>query len=222
MSPPEVEALLGRLAAAVPDELDRDGCNARLRDLSRLRSWLAADELRTARQLKALAAEGRAEPVEAALTSNGGQSASEARDTSDREEIADELPGFEDALAEGDVTAGHLDAVAVAAKMLAAHPELVTDFASRESELLGYAASEGVDRFRKRCRRLARSLIARAGAGADDELERQRARSTVKTFVDSKTGMWRLDAQLDPVRGAIVDRHLQAELARLRAQDQQT
>ncbi|MDX2379964.1 MAG: hypothetical protein QNM02_09435, partial [Acidimicrobiia bacterium] len=42
------------------------------------------------------------------------------------------------------------------------------------------------------------------------------------TFVDSKTGMWRLDAQLDPVRGAIVDRHLQAELARLRAQDQQT
>ncbi|MDX2379217.1 MAG: HNH endonuclease, partial [Acidimicrobiia bacterium] len=210
------------MAAVAPEELGRDGCNARLRDLSRLRSWLAADELRTARQLKMLAAEGKAEPVESALAGQGGRSSSGARDTSDREEIADEMPGFEEALADGEVTAGHLDALAMAARMLLAHSELVDEFRSRESELLRYAVSEGVDRFRKRCRRLARSLIARADAGADDELERQRARSTVKTFVDSKTGMWRLDAQLDPVRGAIVDRHLQAELARLRAQDQQT
>ena len=65
MSPQDVEVSLGRLAAAVPEALDRDGCNARLRDLSRLKSWLAADELRTARQLRALAAEGKAEPVEA-------------------------------------------------------------------------------------------------------------------------------------------------------------
>ena len=57
MGPPDVEALLARLLAAVPEELDRDGCNSRLRDLSRLRSWLGADELRTTRQLKALAAE---------------------------------------------------------------------------------------------------------------------------------------------------------------------
>ncbi len=222
MSPPDVEALLARLSAGSPEELDRDGCNARLRDLSRLRSWLAADELRTTRQLKALAAEGRAEPVEAALTDNAGQSASEARDTSDREEIAEALSGFEEALAEGEVTAGHLDALAAAAKMLSAHAELVDEFKSRESELLGYAASEGVDRFRKRCRRLARSLIAASDAGADDELERQRARSTVKTRIDSQTGMYHLHAELDPVRGAIVDRQLQTTLARLRAQDQQT
>ncbi len=222
MSPPEVEALLARLAAAVPEELDRDGCNARLRDISRLRSWLGADELRTTRQLKALAAEGRAEPVEAALSNNGGHSASEARDTSEREAIADALPAFEDALAGGEVTAGHLDALAVAARLLAAHPELVDEFRARESELLGHAADEGVDRFRKRCRRLAKSLIAASDAGADDELERQRARSTVKTWSDSKTGMWHLHAELDPLRGAIIDRHLQAELARLRAQDQQT
>jgi hypothetical protein len=56
MSPQHVEVLLGRLAAALPEALDRDGCTARLRDLSRLKSWLAADELRTTRQLKALAA----------------------------------------------------------------------------------------------------------------------------------------------------------------------
>jgi hypothetical protein len=137
MGPSDVEALLARLAAAVPEELDRDGCNARLRDLSRLRSWLGADELRTTRQLKALAAEGRAEPVESALSNSGGHSASEARDTSDREGIADALPGFEDALADGVVTAGHLDALAVAVKLLTAHPELVEQFEARESELLG-------------------------------------------------------------------------------------
>jgi hypothetical protein len=65
-------------------------------------------------------------------------------------------------------------------------------------------------------------LIAASDAGADDELERQRARSTVRTRIDSQTGMWHINAELDPVRGAIVDRHLQAVLARLRAQDQQT
>jgi hypothetical protein len=58
MGPPDVEALLAGLAAAVPEELDRDGCSGRLRDLSRLWSWLGADELRTTRQLKALAAQG--------------------------------------------------------------------------------------------------------------------------------------------------------------------
>ena len=222
MGPPDVEALLARLLAAVPEELDRDGCNSRLRDLSRLRSWLGADELRTTRQLKALAAEGRAGPVEAALSNSGGHSASEARDTSDREEIADALPGFEDALADGDVTAGHLDVLAAALKLLMAHPELVAEFKTRETELLGFAVSDGVDGFRKRCRRLAKSLIAQADAGSDDELERQRARSTVKSYTDTKTGMWHLHADLDPVRGAIVDRHLQSVLAQLRAHDQQT
>ncbi len=221
MSPPDVGALLARLLAGVHEELDRDGCNARLRDLSRLRSWLGADEIRTTRQLKMLAAEGRAEPVEAALSDSGGHSASEAQNASDREEIADALPGFEDALAGGEVTAGHLDALAITAKMLAAHPELVAEFRSRQDELLAQAAREGVDRFRKRCRRLAKSLIAQADVAADDELERQRARSTVKTWTDTDTGMWHLHAELDPVRGAIIDRHLQAELARLRAQDQQ-
>ena len=222
MSPLDVEALLARLLAAVPEELDREGCNSRLGDLSRLRSWLGADELRTTRQLKSLAAEGRAEPVEAALSNNGGHSASDTRDTSDREEIADALPGFEDALADGAVTAGHLDALSAALKLLMAHPELVAEFKTRESELLGFAVSDGVDGFRKRCRRLAKSLIAQSDAGADDELERQRARSTVKTYTDTATGMWHLHAELDPARGAIVDRHLQAVLARLRAQDQQT
>jgi hypothetical protein len=222
MSPPQVEALLAGLLAAVPEALDRDGCNARLRDLSRLKSWLAADELRTARQLRVLAAEGRAEPVEAALSNNGGQSASEARDTSERERIADQLSGFEDALAGGEVTAGHLDVLAMTARLLSAHPELLDEFKARESELLGHAACEGVDRFRKRCLRLAKSLIATSDAGADDELERQRARSTVTSRIDSQTGMYHFNAVLDPVRGAIVDRHLQAMLARLKAQDQQT
>jgi hypothetical protein len=159
--------------------------------------------------------------VEAALANNG-QSSSEARGTSGRERIAEELSGFEDALADGEVTAGHLDVLAMAAKMLAAHPELLDQFKSRESELLGHAASEGVDRFRKRCRRLARSLIAKSDAGADDELERQRARSTVTSRMGPQTGMYHINAQLDPARGAIVDRHLQAMLARLKAEDQQT
>ena len=165
------------------------------------RGW-AADELGTARQLKALAAGGRAEPVEAALSNSGGHLASEARDMSEREGIADVLAAFADALAGGEVTAGRLEVLAVAARLLAVHRELVVEFRARESELLGHAANEGLDRFGKRCCRLAKPLIAASDAGADDQLQRQRARSTVKTFIDSNTGMWHLNAE----RGARCDR----------------
>ena len=223
MSPLEVGALLATVLAESPDELDREGCHRRLRDLCRLRNVLGGEEIRTTRRLKALAEQGRCEPAEAALGDHGGLSGRDAGRAADREEIAGSLPGFEDALSDGEVTAGHLDALAAAVQMLAAHPELVEEFRCHEEDLLGHAAGENVDVFRRRCRTLAKSLIARSDAAAGaKELERQRQRSTVRTWTDKTTGMFHLHAELDPQRGAIVDRHLQLELARLRAEDQAT
>jgi hypothetical protein len=223
MSPPEVGALLATVLAESPDELDREGCHRRLRDLCRLRNVLGGEEIRTTRRLKALAADGRCEPAEAALGDHGGLSGRDAGRAADREEIAGSLPGFEDALSDGEVTAGHLDALAAAVQMLEAHPELVEEFRCHEEDLLGHAAGENVDVFRRRCRTLAKSLIARAdAASAGNELARQQARSTVRTWTDKATGMFHLHAEVDPERGAILDRQLQLELARLRAEDQQT
>jgi hypothetical protein len=223
MSPHDVEALLARVLADTPEEMDRERCHGRLRELSRLRSVLGAEEIRTTRRLKALAEEGRCGPAEAALGDHGGHSDRAAGQAADREEIADALPGFEGALSDGEVTAGHLDALGAAVKMLSAHQELVEEFRSHEDELLGHAAREKVDTFRTRCRTLAKSLIARADAASGDkELERQRKRSNVRTWTDKTTGMFHLHAEVDPERGAVLDRQLQLELARLRAEDQQT
>ncbi len=58
MNPQDVEALLATVLAETPDEMDREWCNRRLRDLSRLRSVLDALEIRTTRRLKVLADEG--------------------------------------------------------------------------------------------------------------------------------------------------------------------
>ena len=223
MSPPQVQALLAAVLAEAPEVLDREGCHRRLSDVSRLRSVLGAEEIRTTRRLKVLAHDGHAGPPESALGSHGGHSGRDASEAADREEIADALPDFEDALSDGDVAAGHLDALAAAVKMLSAHPELVDEFRSRETELLAHAAQEKVDVFRSRCRKLAKSLIAHADVAAGDkELERQRKRSKVRTWTDATTGMFHLHAELDPERGAILDRRLHLELARLRAEDQDT
>lgn len=223
MSPQDVEALLATVLAETPDEMDREWCNRRLRDLSRLRSVLDGEEIRTTRRLKVLAGEGRSGPAAAALGEHGGHSDRGAGDAADREEIADALPEFEDALSDGEVSAGHLDALGAAVKMLSAHPELVEEFMSQEAELLRHAAQEKVDAFRARCRKLAKSMIARADVAAGDkELERQRKRSNVQTWTDKTTGMFHFRAELDPERGAILDRSLQLELARLRAEDQDT
>jgi hypothetical protein len=219
----EAVELLAGVLAAPPDGMDREACTRRLREIARLRGVLGAAEIATSRRLGVLAEQGRGEPVEHSLGRAGGRSAAAAENTRDREQAAGELPGFEDALGEGAVSTEHLDALAMALKLLAVHPELVAEFKAAEAELLEHAASEGVDAFRRRCRKFAKALIGRADLEAGSkERDRQRARANVKTWRDKDTGMWHLHAELDPERGAIVDRMLQQELARLRSQDQDT
>jgi hypothetical protein len=78
-----------------------------------------------------------------------------------------------------------------------------------------------VEAFRLRCRRLAKKLIAEAdNADPEKELERQRARSNVRSWRDKDTGMHHFHIELDPVRGSTVDRQIHAELMRLRAHEQ--
>lgn len=219
----EVVALVDRLLSTSPDDLDKDACDQRLRETARVRNILGGLDIATTRRLKLLREQGRSEPIEHTLGTAGGQSAAAAENTRDREEAAGELPGFEDALGAGDVSTEHLDALAMALKMLSAHPELVAEFTAHEAELLEHAATQNVDAFRRRCRKFAKHLIGRADLEAGKkERDRQRARANISTWRDTATGMWHLHAELDPERGAIVDRLLHKQLARLRSQDQDT
>jgi hypothetical protein len=126
---------------------------------------------------------------------------------------------LEDALGDGKVSAGHLDAIAAATKRL--DDELKAKFLEHEKELLEKALTESVDAFTRRCRQLARRLVAAATAGKSDaeELDAQRKRSRVKRWVDKITGMHHTHLELDPIRDAALWSVVDAQLARLRQND---
>ena len=107
------------------------------------------------------------------------------------------MPGFEEALAEGAVSAGHVDAVAAATRNL--DDEARAEFVAEAESLLGDATRQGVAAFAHNCRDLARGIRNRRHAQSDaDELERQRAASEVSRWVDRETGIPKTLIEMDP------------------------
>ena len=83
-------------------------------------------------------------------------------------------------------------------------------------ELLDAAVNESVDTFARHCRELSRHLVASRPTSDAEELDRQRAQSNVKRWVDKVTGMCHTHVELDPIRDAAISSTIDAELARLR------
>ena len=120
------------------------------------------------------------------------------------------MPNFEDALACGNVSAGHVDALAGAIRNL--DGTVAAEFVAHADDLLADAERMGVDVFERNCRELARQLNATHAAGSDaDELDKQRAMSKVRRWTDKDTGMRHTHIELDPVRDAqlwaAIDQH---------------
>jgi hypothetical protein len=121
------------------------------------------------------------------------------------------MTGFENALASGTVSAGHVDAVANAAKGL--------DDAGRErlgelsDALLGFARVESVAVFERRCRLLGKRL---AGDEGESELDKQKAAVSVRRWVDKTSGMHHTHLSLDPERDAKLWSAIDAELASIK------
>jgi hypothetical protein len=198
--------------------MDRDEVVGLITQLRQGRSWVDAVEVRAARRTRQLEAEGRAESAAGLLGDEGRRSGRDARAAADREVICTAMPGFEDALAAGDVAAGHLDALANATRGL--DEETRAEFLALETDLLADAERQRVDTFDRSCRDLARSLAARSRAKSDaDELDEQRRRSTVKRWTDTATGMKHTHLELDPIRDAALWSAIDAQRARLRQQD---
>ena len=161
-----------------PDTLDADGLDAFLRSVAELRAWCEAKQVRATRRQRALAAEGRAAAPTDSLSKHGRQSSKDAAAAAERERVCTAMPGFEGALADGEVSAGHVDAIASATKNLTEQEN--AEFTDAADELLADAGRQGVDTFGRNCRELAKDIRARHNARADvDELEQQRAQSKV-------------------------------------------
>ena len=137
----DTDAAYAALRAADPDVMDRDELVEYIRDVASLKSWCDSLNVRATRRQRKLASEGRAEAPKDVLAREGGQSGKDARTTDDRERVCTALPNFEDALALGSVSSGHVDAIAGAIRNL---DEAVTaEFIAQGHELLADATGDG-------------------------------------------------------------------------------
>jgi hypothetical protein len=182
--------------------MDRDGLAEVAKQIAQLTSWVDSVKVRVTRRQRSLADQGRAEAPRDLLAREGGQSGRDARSADDREKVCSALPSFEEALAAGDVTAGHVDAIASAVRDL--DQVTAAEFFSNCGTLLDKAHAQGVDTFGQTCRDLARQVVAEQAAGSEvAELERQRAASRIKRWTDKATGMRQTLISLDPERDKI-------------------
>ncbi len=218
MNTDSTDAAWAAARAAEPDTMSRDEIAVLLADVRRARSCLDAIEMRASRRMRELASVGRSEPAESMIANAGGHSGRDARSITERDELCEQMPDIEDALAEGNITAGYVDAISAAARDL---PEaLRAEYAAMADELLAQAGRLSLDAFRRNCRKLARKLLADSRSGEQiDELAARREASKISRWVDSQTGMHHTHIELDPVRDAKLHSLAKAELARLRATD---
>lgn len=201
---------------ADPDVMDRDELAAATRQVAALRTWLDARQVRITRRNRVLAEQGHAENPKDFLIGQAGQSGRDAHTASERERICTSIPAIDDALANGDVAAAHVDAIAQATKNLDATE--AAEFASFAGDLIGRADHISVDAFGKEARQLAAFIASQSAKSDAEELERQRRASKVSRWVDKETGMCHTKISLDPVRDAEFHRGLQRHIKRTRSQ----
>ncbi len=217
MNTHDVSVELGRLAEADVNAFERADLDAAVATSGRVRAWLDGFDVRCARRSRELASTGQAAAPESTLTNRGRRSGREAAAVTSREAVCESMPSFEEALGSGAVSAGHVDALARAAGRL--DESTRAEFVATEAELLAAAQRERVETFERRCSEAARRLAAKRAGSDADELDRQRAQSNAKWWVDKITGMCHTHLELDPLRHAALWSAVNARLARNRAAD---
>jgi hypothetical protein len=214
-----IDAVFGAVRDTDPAVLESDELDVFVRQVADLKSWCDSRQVLAVRRQRELAAAGRAGEPSGSLSNHGRQSSKQAADAAAREQTCTALPGFEDALAAGEVSAGHVDAISQAIRNL--DDDERAEFIAQAESLLADAKGDSVDRFTKGCRDLASSIRARHNARCDvDELEQQRKQSKISRWVDTTTGMHKTLIECDPVTDRIILTGIQRARAELRRQHQ--
>jgi hypothetical protein len=235
-APPEALRALDALLASDPACAERDELAQLVTHVRQVRGFLDAYDVQIARRGQALAERDRPQPTPAPdappprprpehgrdeasvigfLLSSGVQSGRDAKATGARAGACSELPGFETALAAGEISGTHLD-------VLARHLRGLTDterveLRDRERELLNRARLEFAEGFDKTLRAIVTEIRARHRPTSDaEELERQREASKISSWVDRGTGMHKTLIELDPLRHQEWTLAVDAHLARLK------
>ncbi len=207
-----IVALATELASADPAVCDRGELTELVDRSQKLRGWLDALDARIALQAARLAEAGVCEAPVAVLTGDGRRSAKEAEAAVGRAGVCELLPGVHDALASGEVSSGHADALARVARDL--------DDAGRsqlkelEETLVESATTSSVEAFERQVRDLGRILAGDDGLARHERLRRQRS---LRRWVDRNSGLCHTHLQLDPEADARVSAALDAAIAAERA-----
>lgn len=207
MTPGAVAERVAQLSAVREDpSVGRDEIAAALVAAREIEAWVQSQVAGLIGRLESIEAFPEATIAEAERCS-----LAEAHRATERADTLSSTPRLAAALADGTVTAGHVDAVTRASRQLEADErdelferiETITDVAVRSSS----------DRFAQRVRLEARRVQR---ASADDRLERQRRNARVSTWIDDD-GMWGLRGRFDPVTGlrlsSMIDRTVHALFA---------
>lgn len=182
------------------DAADVDDLKAALRASSELQSWLASSKASLTRRLS----DRVSFPEKTAAECTRGSTRDSIKDR-ERSDTLGAAPGFADALDDGKVTAGHVDALTNTAKGLD-NDEQRAELFDRAAGLVGVASNSSVDDFRRRLGMESKNIRRNDGV---DRLERQRCDTRLSTWIDGE-GMWRLDGRFDPITGAQLAARLDA------------
>jgi hypothetical protein len=192
-----IVAVAHQVAGAAPETADRVVLGDLSRMVSQLRAVCDALDARIARRATELAAAGGCEPAEAVVALQGRRPLGEARAAVRRGEACARHHGLAAALGDGEISGGHVDAVARARHGLDEAARAVFDAAV--DALVDDAKVMAVDAFARRCNTAARRAAADAGVARQERLRRQRC---ISRWVDADTGMCITRIALDPLTDA--------------------
>ena len=204
-----------KLLVAEPGERNSEGLAGLVRRSLRVRGWLDSIDGRIAARAAQLSADGSGEAAATVLAGGGRRSRRDAEAATARGVVCQRIPKLADALADGTIGAGHVDAVAKAARQLDdAGKEALAEHAGA---LVNAAASMSPEQFDREVDDLARNLAGDGGLSRHEQLRRQRC---VRHWVDKHTGMCKTLLSLDPLDDAKVWTAFNAAIGAARAASQ--
>jgi len=196
------------IAAVVDDPAgDADVVTSGLVAIREARAWLDAQQAAMVSALRVIDSF-----PEHTLADTDRTSVGSAAKTTERSDTLGSTPKLAAALADGAITAGHVDAVTRAGKKLGA--EKRGALLDRADALTDVARAGTVDEFARRIDNEARRLQESDGM---DRLERQRRNVRARSWVDPD-GMWKLLLTFDPLTGARIASRIDAVVEALFAE----
>jgi hypothetical protein len=189
-----------RATAGAPGSLIRDGLVA----VREIEAWCAAQHAGMVAQLRAVDSFPEKTIADASKSSLG-----QASKATERAATLDSTPSLAEALGDGTITAGHIDAVTRTSRKL--DPDQRSELFDRADALTAVAAAATVEEFGRRLELEARRLQQDDG---EARLERQRRAARARTWIDPD-GMWNLTAKLDPLTGMKMAARLDATVEAL-------